>query len=45
VAFQLFDIPLLLAYSLSFAAVVLVIETALVQPFEVRVSRWRLRAA
>jgi NitT/TauT family transport system permease protein len=45
VAFQLFDIPLLLAYSLSFAAVVLVIEAALVQPFETRVSRWRLRAA
>jgi NitT/TauT family transport system permease protein len=44
-AFQLFDIPLLLAYSLSFAAVVLVIEAALVQPFETRVSRWRPRAA
>ncbi|GKQ52771.1 ABC transporter permease [Bradyrhizobium sp. Ce-3] len=45
VAFQLFDIPLLLAYSLSFAGVVLVIETALVQPFETRLTRWRLRAA
>jgi NitT/TauT family transport system permease protein len=45
VAFQLFDIPLLLAYSLSFAAVVLVIETLMVQPFELRVSRWRPRAA
>ncbi|MGC2781307.1 MAG: ABC transporter permease subunit [Bradyrhizobium sp.] len=45
VAFQLFDIPLLLAYSLSFAAVVLVFETLLVQPFEQRASRWRLRAA
>lgn len=45
VAFQLFDIPLLLAYSLSFAAVVLVIETSCVQPFERRASRWRLRAA
>jgi NitT/TauT family transport system permease protein len=45
VAFQLFDIPLLLAYSLSFAAVVLVIETAFVQPFEVKLSRWRTRAA
>nr|WP_249127473.1 ABC transporter permease subunit [Bradyrhizobium lablabi] len=44
-AFQLFDIPLLLAYSLSFAAVVLVIETLLVQPFEQRLSRWRPRAA
>ena len=45
IAFQLFDIPLLLAYSLSFAAVVLVIETLLLQPFELRVSRWRPRAA
>lgn len=45
VAFQLFDTPLLLAYSLSFAAVVLVIETVLVQPFEIRLTRWRLRAA
>ena len=45
VAFQLFDTPRLLAYSLSFAAVVLVIELALVQPFEARASRWRLRAA
>jgi NitT/TauT family transport system permease protein len=45
VAFQLFDIPRLLAYSLSFVAVVLSIETILVQPFESRVSRWRPRAA
>ncbi len=45
VAFQLFDIPLLLAYSLSFTAVVLVIETVLVQPFENRLFRWRPRAA
>ena len=45
VAFQLFDVPLLLAYSLSFAAVVLVIETLLVQPIEARLSRWRPRAA
>src|SRR5258706_459377 len=45
VAFQLFDIPLLLAYSLTFAAVVLAIETVLVQPFEARLSRWRPRAA
>src|SRR4051794_3306340 len=45
IAFQLFDIALLLAYSLSFAAVVLVIETLLVQPFEARCARWRPRAA
>lgn len=45
VAFQLFDVALLLAYSLTFAAVVLVIEIVLVQPFETRLSRWRQRAA
>lgn len=45
VAFQLFDIPRLLAYSLTFVAVVLAIETVLVQPFETRLSRWRPRAA
>jgi NitT/TauT family transport system permease protein len=45
VAFQLFDIPRLLAYSLAFVAVVLAIETALVQPLEARLSRWRPRAA
>ena len=45
VAFQLFDIPLLLAYSLSFTAIVLVIETVLVQPLESRLFRWRPRAA
>jgi NitT/TauT family transport system permease protein len=45
VAFQLFDIPLLLAYSLSFAAIVFLIETVLVQPFEARLSQWRPRAA
>jgi NitT/TauT family transport system permease protein len=45
VAFQLFDLPRLFAYSLSFVAVVLTIETVLVQPFEIRLSRWRHRAA
>jgi NitT/TauT family transport system permease protein len=45
VAFQLFDIPLLLAYALTFAGVVLAIETWLVQPFETRLARWRPRAA
>jgi NitT/TauT family transport system permease protein len=45
VAFQLFDVPRLLAYSLAFAAVVLVIETALLQPLETRLTRWRPRAA
>ena len=45
VAFQLFDIPLLLAYALTFAGVVLAVETWLVQPFETRLARWRPRAA
>jgi len=45
VAFQLFDVPLLLAYALPFTAIMLIIETLLVQPFERRVSRWRPRAA
>src|SRR5882762_6798257 len=45
VAFQLFDIPRLLAYSLTFATVVLFIETFLVQPFEIWLARWRPRAA
>ena len=45
IAFQLFDVALLLAYALPFTAIMLVIETLLVQPFERRVSRWRPRAA
>lgn len=45
VAFQLFDVPRLLAYSLTFAAVVLVIETTVLQPFETKLTRWRPRAA
>jgi len=45
VAFQLFDTPRLLAYALTFAIVVLIIEAALVQPFETRLTRWRPRAA
>jgi NitT/TauT family transport system permease protein len=44
-AFQLFDVPLLLAYALPFTAIMLVIETFAVQPFERHVSRWRPRAA
>jgi NitT/TauT family transport system permease protein len=44
-AFQLFDITHILAYALAFAAVVMMIETFLVQPFERRASRWRQRAA
>jgi len=43
VAFQLFDVTRILAYALVFIAVMLAIETFLVQPIERRVSRWRLK--
>jgi len=43
VAFQLFDVTLILAYAFAFVAVILVIETAVVQPIERRASRWRIR--
>ena len=45
VAFQLFDVTRILAYALAFIAVILVIEILLVQPFERRASRWRVRPA
>lgn len=45
VAFQLFDMTLLMAYALPFVGVMLAIEYLLVQPFERHVSRWRPRAA
>ncbi len=44
-AFQLFDLTLLLAYALPFVAVMLAIETLLVRPLERHVSRWRTHAA
>lgn len=44
-AFQLFDVTRILAYTVVFVAVMLVIETALVQPLERRASRWRVRIA
>jgi len=39
--FQLFDVPAILAYTLAFVAVVQVIELAILQPLERRVTRWR----
>jgi NitT/TauT family transport system permease protein len=45
VAFQLFDVTRILAYALVFVAVMLAIETLLVQPLERHVSRWRPRPA
>jgi NitT/TauT family transport system permease protein len=44
VAFQLFDVTLILAYALAFVTVILIIETAVVQPIERRAFRWRTRA-
>jgi NitT/TauT family transport system permease protein len=41
VAFQLFDVTRILAYALAFIAVMLAIETFLVQPLERHVARWR----
>ena len=45
VAFQLFDVTLILAYALAFVTVILIIETAVVQPIERRAFRWRNRAS
>jgi NitT/TauT family transport system permease protein len=44
-AFQLFDVATLLAYALPFTAIMLVVESAIVQPFERHASRWRPRPA
>ena len=43
--FQLFDVAHILAYALSFVAVMLVVENALVQPLEHIANRWRPRQA
>lgn len=39
--FQLFDVGMVLAYSLSFVAVMLAIEGLLLRPWEARATRWR----
>ena len=39
--FQLFDVGMVLIYALSFIAVMLAVEWALLQPWERRVRRWR----
>lgn len=39
--FQLFDVAAILAYTLAFVVVMLAIEFFLVQPLEVRATRWR----
>lgn len=40
-AFQLFDVSMILAYAVSFILVVQVIEMGILQPIEARVNRWR----
>lgn len=40
-AFQLFDVGLVLTYALAFVAVMLAIETLVLQPIEARASAWR----
>jgi NitT/TauT family transport system permease protein len=44
-AFSLFDMAKILSYAISFIAVMLVIESFLVQPLERRAIRWRRRPA
>ena len=39
--FQLFDVGMVLIYALSFVAVMLLVETLILQPWEARVRRWR----
>ena len=43
--FQLFDVSMVMAYAVSFVAVMLVIEMALIRPIEQRAGSWRRRAA
>ena len=44
-AFQLFDMARILSYAICFIALMLVIESLLVQPLERRAIRWRRRPA
>lgn len=43
--FQMFDVAAILAYTLTFVAIMLTIELLLVQPLERHATRWRRRAA
>jgi NitT/TauT family transport system permease protein len=43
--FQLFDVAAILAYTLAFVAIMLLIELLLVQPLERRATRWRRHPA
>ncbi len=41
IAFQLFDVPMILSYALAFIIVVQIIEMAIVQPLIARANKWR----
>ena len=41
IAFQLFDVPMILAYALAFIVVVQIIEMAILQPVMARATKWR----
>ena len=41
VAFQLFDVPMIIAYAVAFIIVVQLVEIGLLQPLEARAGRWR----
>lgn len=42
VFYQFFDITSILAYTLAFAGVVLLVEASVMRPFENRLTRWRI---
>jgi len=41
IAFQLFDVPMILAYALAFIIVVQIIEMVILQPLMARANKWR----
>jgi len=41
IAFQLFDVPMILAYALAFIIVVQIIEMTILQPLLARANKWR----
>ncbi len=41
IAFQLFDVPMILAYALAFIIVVQIIEVTILQPLIARANKWR----
>jgi NitT/TauT family transport system permease protein len=43
--FQLFDVATILAYTLTFVAIMLLVEVVLLQPLEERSRRWRINHA